>query len=58
MGSTLARQPTSGAADRTVPPELAQWEASVKLTERLLPALTPSQPACYETQMRMVLAQY
>ena len=38
-----ARQPISGAAESTVPPELAQCE-SVKLTERLLTVL-PSDAA-------------
>lgn len=43
-GSARARQPISGAADNTVPPELAQCE-SLKLTERLLGTLAPSEPA-------------
>ena len=42
-GSARARQPISGAAESTVPPELAQCE-SVKLTERLLTVL-PSEAA-------------
>ena len=46
-GSGAARQPTSGAADSTAPPEVAQCEESVKLTDRLLLALTPSKPASH-----------
>ena len=44
-GSDAARQPTSGAAESTAPPELAQCDPSVKLTDLLLLALTPSEPA-------------
>ncbi len=43
--SGRARQPTSGAADSTAPPEVAQCDESVKLTDRLLLVLTPSEPA-------------